>query len=85
MVIEKYILTILNTMSSCKVFCCYTEPNDPVRCGKKVKKKGNIVRCKREGVQYCDKAKQWFCAIHHAQIETFILEEIAYSPKRVIK
>ena len=71
----------------CPILCCYTEPNQPMRCGKKVKKKGNIVRCKREGIKFSTKTSQWFCVKHFEEVETsldvYINNEITKSPKRV--
>lgn len=71
----------------CPVLCCYTEPNLPMRCGKKVKKKGQIVRCKREGIQFSIKAGQWLCKKHLEDVEnsinSYINNEITKSPKRV--
>lgn len=71
----------------CPVLCCYTEPNLPMRCGKKVKKKGQIVRCKREGIEFSYKAKQWLCKKHFEDVEhsidLYINNEITKSPKRV--
>lgn len=76
-------------MESCTYFCCYNEPSDPIRCGKKVKKRGKTVRCKREGIRYCDKTAQYFCAKHYdeiiASIDMFLANEMTYSPKRVVK
>ena len=71
----------------CPVLCCYKEPDLPMTCGKKVKKNGNIVRCKREGKEFSSKTGQWFCKKHFEEVETlinvYINDQITKSPKRV--
>ena len=53
----------------------------------KSKKKGQIVRCKREGSIYSSRSGQWLCNKHFDEVETsidsYINNEITKSPKRV--
>lgn len=72
-----------NNTFCCPVLCCYSEPNLPMRCGKKVKKNGNIVRCKRAGKKLSSKTGQWFCNKHFEEVEKIIDDEITKSPKRI--